>query len=201
MDLEVELDRFLKIKTNGRDDSNSNFINYPYEATPYSVLQVLANSEHMSKKDKIIDFGCGKGRVSFYLSYSRKVRMIGVEYDERLYNAALENKKKCISASKVEFIYSNACDYEIEDDSTAAYFFNPFNVDILKSVISNIKKSITKQNREFKLFFYYPSKEYLEYLESECDMVFIENIECYDLFNEYDSREYIKVYRIGGCKY
>lgn len=34
MDLEVELDRFLKIKTNGRDDSASNYLNYPYEATP-----------------------------------------------------------------------------------------------------------------------------------------------------------------------
>lgn len=65
MDLEVELDKLLKIKTNGRDDTNSNHINYPYEATPYSVLQVLANSGYIRKKDKIIDFGCGKGRVSF----------------------------------------------------------------------------------------------------------------------------------------
>ena len=201
MDLEVELDRFLKIKTNGRDDSNSNFINYPYEATPYCVLHILANSEHIRKKDKLIDFGCGKGRVSFYLSYSRKVSMIGVEYDERLYNAALENKKRCISASKVEFIYSNASDYEIEDDVTGAYFFNPFSVEILKEVISNIKKSILESDREFKLFFYYPSKEYLQYLDSERDIVFVEDIECYDLFNEYDSREYIKVYRIGGCEY
>ena len=27
MDLEVELDKYLRIRTNGRDDSNSNFVN------------------------------------------------------------------------------------------------------------------------------------------------------------------------------
>ena len=195
MDLEVELDRFLKIKTNGRDDSNSNFINYPYEATPYSVLQVLANSEHIRKKDKIIDFGCGKGRVSFYLSYSRKVRMIGVEYDERLYNSALENKKRCISSNKVEFVYSNASEYKIDSDVTGAYFFNPFSVEILKEVINNIKKSKLESDREFKLFFYYPSKEYLEYLSSDSNIIFIEDLDCHDLFSEYDERECIKVYK------
>ena len=196
MDLEVELDRFLKIKTNGRDDSNSNFINYPYEATPYSVLQVLANSSHISKRDKIIDFGCGKGRVSFYLSYNRKTQMIGVEYDERLYNSALENKERCINSSRVDFIYCNASDYKIDNDVTGAYFFNPFNLDILKDVIKNIKESKAENDREIKLFFYYPSKEYLEYLDSDSDIVFVENLECYDLFLEYDERECIKIYKI-----
>ena len=81
-ELEVELDRFLKIKTNGRDDSVSTPINYPYEATPYSVLQTLANSGYIKKNDRLIDYGCGKGRVSFYLAYSNKCNMIGVEYDE-----------------------------------------------------------------------------------------------------------------------
>ena len=196
MDLEVELDRFLKIKTNGRDDSNSNFINYPYEATPYIVLQALANSEHICKRDKMIDYGCGKGRVSFYLAYSRKVRMIGVEYDERLYNSALENKSKCISSNRVEFVYENASEYIVEDDTTGAYFFNPFNVDILKDVINNIKNSLLISKREFKLFFYYPSKEYLEFLNNQNDIIFIEDIECYDLFSEYDSREVIKIYMV-----
>ena len=96
MSLEMELDKILKIKTSGRDDSNSNYINFPYEATPYSVLQSLSNSGHIRKNDTIIDYGCGKGRVSFYLAYSNKCNMIGVEYDERLYNSALENKKRAI---------------------------------------------------------------------------------------------------------
>ena len=122
MGLEVELDNFLKIKTNGRDDSNSNFVNYPYEATPYSVLQYLANSGYITKKDKIIDFGCGKGRVDFFLAYSTKAQMIGVEYDLRLYNTALSNQEKAISRNRVMFINSCASQVQIDSDVTGAYF-------------------------------------------------------------------------------
>ena len=125
MSLEIDLDRHLKIKTNGRDDSNSNFTNYPYEATPYVVLQVLANSGYIRKNDRIIDYGCGKGRVSFYLAYSNKCNMLGVEYDPRLYNSAIENKKRAISGNRVEFICSNASDFDFPTDIKGAYFFNP----------------------------------------------------------------------------
>ena len=193
MGLEIELDKFLKIKTNGRDDSVSNFINYPYEPTPYVVLQVLANSGHLCKRDKVIDFGCGKGRVDFYLAYSIKTKMIGVENSERLYNSALENHKRALSANRVEFVNSCASQYKIPTDVTGAYFFNPFSVEILKEVVENIKQSLSENKREFKMFFYYPSKEYLEYLNENLELV--ENLECFDLFKEYDAREYIAVFK------
>ena len=159
-DLEVELDRFLKIKTNGRDDSKSNHIYYPYEATPYCVLQRLANSGYISKKDKIIDFGSGKGRVSFYLAFATKAQMLGVEYDIRLYNSALENHKKCISSPRVEFINCDAKEYVIREDVTGLYFFNPFSIEILKDVLENLYKSKNNNVREIKLFFYYSLQPY-----------------------------------------
>ena len=196
MSLEIELDKHLKIKTNGRDDSNSNFTNYPYEATPYVVLQTLANSGYIKKGDKIIDYGCGKGRVSFYLAYSNKCNMIGVEYDERLYNSALENKKRAISSNRVEFVYSNACDYKVDSDIVGAYFFNPFSIQVLKEVLKNIKDSKKENEREIKLFFYYPSKEYLNLLDEDLEINHIEDIDCMDLFNTNDKREILAVYKI-----
>ena len=41
---ENQWDRLLKIKTMGRDDSNADQYRYPYEPTPYAVLERLANS-------------------------------------------------------------------------------------------------------------------------------------------------------------
>ena len=196
IDLEVELDRFLKIKTNGRDDSNSNHINYPYEATPYSVLQVLANSGYISKKDKLIDFGCGKGRVSFYLAFATKAMMIGIEYDPRLYNSAIENHKKCLSSHRVEFINCNAKDYTIPEYVSGLYFFNPFSVEILTEVVENLLKSKRKKERDIYLFFYYPSKEYLEFLSQKTNISLVDKIDCSDLFAEFNEREYIAVYKI-----
>ena len=138
MKLEVEIDKLLKIKTNGRDDSNSNFINFPYEPTPYVVLQELANSGYINKKDTIIDYGCGKGRVCFYLAYALKCKMIGLDYDERLYNRALENLDSSIIKGRVSFVNDNASLYQINDHIDAVYFFNPFTVGVLKDVVDNI---------------------------------------------------------------
>lgn len=194
--MELELDKILKIKTSGRDDSKSNYINFPYEPTPYSVLQSLANSGYISKKDIIIDYGCGKGRVDFFLAYTNKCKMIGVEYDERLYNTALENQKRAISANKVSFVLSCASKYEVPLDITAAYFFNPFSITILIEVIKNIRKSKEKNNREIKLFFYYPSKEYLAFLDRNEDVIHIEDINCMDQFKTIDKKEYIAIYNI-----
>ena len=181
MGLEIELDKFLKIKTNGRDDSNSNFVNYPYEPTPYCVLQALSNSGYINKRDVIIDFGCGKGRVDFFLAYSNKAKMIGVEYDERLYNRALDNLSTSINSNKVSFVNICASLFQNFDEVTAAYFFNPFSVEVLEKVIANIKKF--KKDKEIKLFFYYPSKEYIKFLEEDNMII-------------YNEREYIAVYKI-----
>lgn len=195
-DLEVELDRFLKIKTNGRDDSVSTPINYPYEATPYCVLQTLANSGYISKRDKIIDFGCGKGRVDFYLAYSVKAKIIGVEFDHRLYNSAIKNSQTALASTRVSFVNCDARDYAIDIDVTGAYFFNPFNLEVLECVINNLRGSKEKNDREIKLFFYYPSKEYTEYLNNQSDITFIENILCMDQFEQYDDRERIAVFKL-----
>ena len=195
-DLEVELDRFLKIKTNGRDDSASTPINYPYEATPYCVLQTLANSGYISKRDKIIDFGCGKGRVDFYLAYSLKVKMIGVEFDPRLYNSALKNSQTAISSARVSFVNCDACDYAIDIAVTRAYFFNPFNLEVLDCVLNNLRRSKNETDREFKLFFYYPSKEYLDYLNNQSDITFITQLDCMDQFDEFTERETIAVFKL-----
>lgn len=41
---ETQWDKLLKIKTTGRDDSRADQYRYPYEPTPYMVLERLANS-------------------------------------------------------------------------------------------------------------------------------------------------------------
>jgi len=38
---ENQWDRLLKIKTMGRDDSNADQYRYPYEPTPYAVLETV----------------------------------------------------------------------------------------------------------------------------------------------------------------
>ena len=61
-------DKLLKIKTTGRDATNSDCYNYPYEPTPYCVLERLANRGLITSEDTVLDYGCGKGRVEFFFA-------------------------------------------------------------------------------------------------------------------------------------
>ena len=71
---ETQWDKLLKIKTTGRDDSRADQYRYPYEPTPYMVLERLANSGLIRKNNTLIDYGTGKGRVCFYLSYQTRCK-------------------------------------------------------------------------------------------------------------------------------
>ncbi len=122
--------------------------------------------------------------------------MIGVEYDIRLYNRALDNLSTARSKNRVSFIHSCASLYEIPNTVTGAYFFNPFSIFILKSVLNNILDSYNKENRDIHLFFYYPSDEYLLVLDSLDFVKHVEDIDCKHLFKGNDNREIISVYKI-----
>ena len=189
-------DKLLQIKTSGRDASNSDQYRYPYEPTPYSVLERLANSGLIRKKDVVLDYGCGKGRVDFFLSYRTKAETIGIEYDEHIYACALENQKTVISKTKTEFVLAKAESYVVPAQVNRCYFFNPFSVEILHKVMARVLDSYYKDPREIFLFFYYPSDEYIAYLMTVDALEFYDEIACDDLFAAGDQRERIMIFSL-----
>lgn len=187
-------DKLLQIKTTGRDDSNSDQYRYPYEPTPYCVLERLANSGLIRKKDVILDYGCGKGRVDFFLSYQTKAKTIGIEYDERIYQGALDNQKNAVSGARTEFVLARAEEYEVPTEVNRYYFFNPFSVELLRKVMARMIESYYEKPREVFLFFYYPSEEYISYLMTVDELEFYDEIDCGDLFEGNDMRERIMIF-------
>lgn len=199
LDNENTWDKLLQIKTTGRDDSNADQYNFPYEPTPYSVLERLANSGLIRKKDVVLDYGCGKGRVDFFLSYQTRAKTIGIEYDERIYQGAIENQRTAVSGGKTKFELANAENYEVSSEVNRCYFFNPFSVELFRKVMARIMESYYDNPREILLFFYYPSDEYVSYLMTSDELEFYDEISCGDLFDENDMREQILIFRLGGC--
>ena len=189
-------DKLLQIKTTGRDDSNSDQYRYPYEPTPYAVLERLANSGLIRKKDVLLDYGCGKGRVDFFLSYQTKANTIGIEYDERIYQSAMENQKTVVSKGKSDFILARAEEYEVPSEVNRCYFFNPFSVELLRKVMARIIESYYENPREMLLYFYYPSDEYISYLMTVPELEFYDEISCEDLFEGENARERIIIFQI-----
>lgn len=192
-------DQLLRIKTGGRDDSNSDAYRYPYEPTPYSVLERLADSGLFCENDVVLDYGCGKGRVDFFLSYRTKAKTIGIEYDERIYSCALENQKSTVSKAAADFVPAKAEMFEVPPAVNRCYFFNPFSVEILHKVMARVLESYYASPRQLFLFFYYPSDEYISYLMTVDELEFYDEIECDDLFRG-DIRERILIFELPGSQ-
>lgn len=193
---ETQWDRLLKIKTTGRDDSHSDQYRYPYEPTQYCVLERLANSGLITKNNTILDYGTGKGRVCFYLSYQTRCHSIGIEYDERIFAGAKENKVHAVSGARTEFIMADAEQYQVPVKVDGCYFFNPFSVELLQKVLARIYESYYTNPRELRLFFYYPSEEYIGYLMTQKQLMFYDEIDTSDLFEGNDIREKILIFEL-----
>ena len=198
---ETRWDKLLRIQTTGRDDSHADQYRYPYEPTPYSVLERLANVGFIRKENVLLDYGCGKGRVDFFLSYQTRCRSVGIEYDERIYERAVENQKTAVSAGRVSFVHTSAENYVVPEIVDRIYFFNPFSLEILQKVFSKILDSYYKSPRTILLFFYYPSDEYISYLMMVEELMFYDEIECKDLFPGNNSREKIVIFKFSLSSY
>lgn len=195
---EKEWEKLLRISTTGRDDTNADTYRYPYEPTPYAVLERLAESGLIRKKNMLLDYGCGKGRVSLFLSYQTGCKAIGIEYDERIYDKASQNRDAAVSGRKVEFIRQDATTYEVPKEVDRVYFFNPFSEEVLGSVYEQILDSYYENPREILLFFYFPSDEYISFLMSREELEFYDEIDCSDLFPGEKLRERILIFRMEG---
>ena len=195
---EEKYDRLLHIRTTGRDDSHTDQYRFPYEPTPYSVLERLANAGYIRKGNTLLDYGCGKGRVDFFLAWQTRCRTIGVEYDSRIFEKAEENQKSAVSAGRTEFQMANAETYPVPESVDRIYFFNPFSVEILQKVLVRILKSWYEAPREVRLFFYYPSDDYMSWLMTVEELAFLDEIDCKDLFPGNDSRERIVIFELSG---
>lgn len=198
IDYEQTWDQRLQIQTTGRDDLNSDQYRYPYEPTPYCVLERLAQSGLVRKEDVILDYGCGKGRVDFFLSHQTNAKTIGIEYDQRIYQSALENQKTALLGITADFVLARAEAYEVPSDVNRCYFFNPFSVEILRKVMARIIDSYYENPREIVFFFYYPSDDFIAYLMTVDELDFYDEIDCRDLFEGNDPRERILMFSLPG---
>ena len=191
---EVKWDKLLHIKTTGRDDSQADQYHYPYEPTPYAVLERLANSGYITKKNTLIDYGCGKGRADFFLSYQTRCKSIGIEYDERIYAVAAENQMSAVSGNRTAFVLESAENYRVPTGADRFYFFNPFSVTLLRKVMAKVLESYYENPREMLFFFYYPSDEYVAYLMTKEEFSFLDEVDCRNLFEGDNKREKILIF-------
>lgn len=189
-------DQELKIATDGiQKDEHHSYYNHRYEPTSYEILDQLFDECPLSSTDTFVDYGCGKGRLNFYVNHRFHCKSIGIELNESYYNDALQNLSSYAGTHKklVQFQCIPAQSYLPTGDETYFYFFNPFSVEIFGQVILNIYESLADHPRDCRLILYYPDADYIYYLENNTGLMFEQKIPVKGY--QKNSRECFVIYR------
>lgn len=191
-------EKLLQIKTGASNSGQNNDLHYhPYEPTPYYALEILMDKYEIRRSDCIVDFGCGKGRLSFFINYFSNASIKGIEMDEVLYQSAIKNRNNYVkNKDKIQFQCSLAEAYQIDASDNRFYFFNPFSIQIFMKIINNILLSMEISNREIELILYYISEDYIYYLENHTSFQLKEEIILPDLY-EHNPYERFLIYQLN----
>lgn len=169
---EAFIEKMLGVKTEGDQIGFHNHFHYhPYEPTPYFALDKLFADYKLSSSDEVVDFGSGKGRLNFYLNYLFNSFVVGIEHNPAFYYEAIKNRNSYLRnfknrGDRIRFENCLAEEYEISSRENKFYFFNPFSVQIFMKVMKNILISAEKNAREIEIILYYPSQDYIHYLDT-----------------------------------
>jgi SAM-dependent methyltransferase len=185
-------DKLLSIVTAGFGEWLYQTIHYNrYEATPYEALDLFFQEYQLDKKDKLVDFGCGRGRVAFYIHHRFQIPVTGVEAIEETYEQAVQNRTAYLEnhphiGAPIRFLYGPAEDYKVEPADNRFYFFNPFSIHIFRKVVSNILDSIREKERSTDMILYYPMPEYELYLKRSTPFQLIKEVRLPDTNDNFD---------------
>ncbi|WP_046176367.1 class I SAM-dependent methyltransferase [Domibacillus indicus] len=190
-------DERLFIRTAGDQRGFPQLAHYHrYEPTPYEGLDQLFSRCELSANDRFIDVGCGKGRVAFYVHDRFQSFVTGIEMNPAFYEECLQNKIGYMKRRKrrrgiVEFQCLKAEEYEVKAEDTVFYFFNPFSVQIFRKVVQQILISMEQSPRRVTIILYYPSDEYIFFLQNETIFNWVDEIKLDNLYKKNENERFV----------
>ena len=154
---ELRVDRRLGIDTCGKADINWNLSSnrdaVGYAATRYKELQKIIHYLKLTPQDVFVDFGCGKGRVVFFISTQGVKKVVGLELDPVLMNNARKNLQTMkVKHSPIELIEGDAINYDLKE-ATVLFFYNPFGSKTLQTIVDHLKKSLNVHPRQIRILY------------------------------------------------
>jgi SAM-dependent methyltransferase len=107
-----------------------------------------------------VDYGSGKGRVLLLAILYGFHRVTGVEFAPALCEEAQRNFKAFRHRTGREFdarvVNVDAANYEINDDDSVFFLYNPFGPRVLEQVVGNVRLSLESNPRTIHLIYVNP---------------------------------------------
>ena len=134
-----------------------------YVPTRWRPLRELFRSWPVVSGGVLLDYGSGKsgkGRATIRAAANYRFRrVIGAELDTQLHASAQANlarRKGRRPYDEVELIRADATEFELPDDVTVIYLFNPLTGTDFEKVLGKIQESLDRNPREFVIMHAHP---------------------------------------------
>ena len=149
----IELDE-LGIAAEGREK---------YKPVGWLRLRQILPPSTVSTDDVFLDIGSGMGRAVVLAAATYPFRrVIGVELSARLVDIAQHNIDRCkarLRCNDIEIVNADAVDYEIPDDVTVVFMYNPVRGENFAAVVKNVLDSYDRRPRTLRIVYATPIEE------------------------------------------
>jgi len=137
-----------------------------YEAVSFYMLEKLLSAfRKVSGLTSIIDLGSGKGRVLMVAPHFGFTAITGIDFAKELCEQAIANMKEKethFPGIKWKVINENVENYDIGNQDSVFFMFNPFTEDVLKHFLEKLDHSCHEFPRS--VYFLYASPQYQKLL-------------------------------------
>ena len=155
-------DRFMGVKTAGvHEGGYDERDNWEYRPSPWLDFRRILPRSEVGPDDVFVDIGVGMGRMLLVAGRYPMKRVIGVEISEELAEIARANVQRArrrLKVRDVEVIAADALEWEIPDDLTIVYFFNPFEGETFACVFDRILASLDRAPRRMRVVYRKPTQ-------------------------------------------
>lgn len=124
-----------------------------YQATrDTKYLKKVMKQFSITKKDSILDLGCGKGFIMKFFKNYDFGKIGGVELSELLCNIATQNFNK-LQYKNCKVYHEDAMIFDNYDSYNYIYMFNPFPQIVMEKVMQHIYESLKKNKRKIVIIY------------------------------------------------
>jgi SAM-dependent methyltransferase len=126
-----------------------------YEPLPWTLVRSGIELLDLQPDDVFVDYGAGLGRALLMAASHRVKQVMGIEFLPELAARAEANMKAAQHRLKspVKVIVADAAAWEVPDDLTVAYLFNPFVGTVMEAVQEKLRASLERRPRPFRLLY------------------------------------------------
>jgi len=130
-----------------------------YEGSHWVGVRHALSRLGVTRDDVFADFGSGKGPAVLVAATFGFRRAIGVEISDELTRSARRNLERARlrpRAGRVEFVTADVLRYEIPDDLSVAYLYNPFTGLLFARFVERLLRSLERRPRPLRVVYNYP---------------------------------------------